>query len=180
MPWFDSITKLRAKGVTFADGLTSEECESAERAFGIKFPEDYREFLREALPVGERFPDWRHCPESIAESLEWPWEGMAFDIDQNAWWIDLFGSRPPSLDEALKVARSHYDEAPKLIPIYGHRFIPSEPLVPCNPVFSVYQMDIIYYGSNLQEYFEIEFLGRAHSTMSHSFRPIRFWDDVAE
>jgi hypothetical protein len=103
---------------------------------------------------------------------------MAFDIEQNSFWLDSFGTRPPVLAEALRIAKQHFDNAPKLIPVYAHRYIPSDPSAAGNPIYSVYQMDIIYYGSNLREYFEIEFLGKEHSAMSHNFRPIRFWDDV--
>jgi hypothetical protein len=178
MLWIDTINSMRAKGITFAAGLTSAELDSAEKQFDFRFPQDYAEFLGEGLPVGERFPDWRRRPDSINKSLVWPWEGMAFDIEQNSFWLDSFGTRPPALADALRVAKQHFDQAPKLIPIYSHRFIPSDPPTAGNPIYSVYQMDIIYYGSNLREYLEIEFLGKDHSAMSQSFRPIRFWDDV--
>jgi len=180
MPWADTITRLRAKGITFAEGLSREELDLAEKQFGIQFPDDYRELLREALPVGERFPDWRRRSDSMRDSLDWPWEGMAFDIEQNSWWHEAWGSKPASLEDALRVAKDHVDQAPKLIPVCGHRYIPSEPVAAGNPIYSVYQMDIVYYGSNLEEYLEIEFLGKDHSMMSNSFRPIRFWRDFVE
>lgn len=180
MPWSDIIIRLKSKGIAFAEGLSCDELDLAEKQFGIQFPEDYRQLLREALPVGERFPDWRRRSDSITGSLAWPWDGMAFDIEENSWWFDAWGRRPASLADSLRIAKAHVEQAPKLIPVYGHRYIPSEPLGSGNPIYSVYQMDIIYYGSNLKEYFEIEFLGKEHSMMSNSSRPIRFWSSVVE
>jgi len=180
MPWSDTINLLREKGVPFAEGLNCGELDSAEEYFGICFPDDYRELLHEALPVGERFPDWRRRPDSIRRSLDWPWDGMAFDIKQNSWWSESWGSKPPSLDDSLRIAKHHFDQAPTLIPVYGHRYIPSEPVAGGNPIYSVHQMDIIYYGATLKEYLEVEFLDGARSTISNSFRPIRFWSDVVE
>ena len=53
---------------------------------------------------------------------------------------------------AFAVAKRAMDAAPKLVPIAGHRFIPEAPHEEGNPVFSVHQTDIIYYGRDLAEY----------------------------
>lgn len=42
--------------------------------------------------------------------------------------------------------------APRLIPICSHRYIPEEPHDAGNPVFSVMQSDVIYYGADLANY----------------------------
>jgi len=148
----------------FEKGLSSREIASAEKSFEIQFPDDYREFLSEALPSGDRFPDWRSRPDSIRDSLAWPWNGMVFDIKHDAWWHDAWGDRPVILKDALRIAKEQIERAPKLIPVYGHRYISSEPRAAGNPIYSIYQMDIIFYGSTLEEYFEIEFLGLDHSS----------------
>lgn len=180
MNWKDIITRLRSKGIKFAKGLSPEEFKSAEEYYGISFPDDYREFLSEALPVGKSFPNWRILSEDLKSSLEWPWSGMAFDIEHDSYWHASWGMRPAELVDALRVAKEQFDRLPKLIPVYGHRYISSEPREAGNPIFSVYQMDIIYYGSTLAEYFEIEFLGLEHSKISQNIRPIRFWTEVVE
>jgi hypothetical protein len=46
----------------------------------------------------------------------------------------------------------------KLIPIYIHRMLPSEPHLAGNPVFSVYKTDVIYYEAGLRDYLIYEFL----------------------
>jgi hypothetical protein len=67
-------------------------------------------------------------------------------------------------------------EAPKLIPIYSHRFIPEEPSEAGNPIFSVYQMDIIYYGFDLDDYLRHEFDLPGRKEWPAQVRPIKFWD----
>jgi hypothetical protein len=48
-------------------------------------------------------------------------------------------------------------KVPKLIPIYGHRYVPTVNGVDNPSIFSVYQTDVIYYGIDLENYFRIEF-----------------------
>lgn len=47
--------------------------------------------------------------------------------------------------------------APRLLPIYSHRYLLAEPCRAGNPVFSVYQSDIIVYGTDLRTYLLHEF-----------------------
>ncbi|HEY4157567.1 MAG TPA: hypothetical protein VGM29_05695 [Polyangiaceae bacterium] len=50
-----------------------------------------------------------------------------------------------------------------------------------NPVFSVHQTDIIYYGSNLLAYLRCELDGLAHADALHvPPRAIRFWSSLVE
>ena len=145
-------------------------------------PPDLRALLSEGLPLGRGFPDWRE-PESdaIRAQLDWPFEGIAFDIEQNMFWLEAWGPRPSELAEALQIARSHVAEAPRLIPVAGHRYLPAEPALPGNPVFSVYQTDIIYYGSNLATYLRCEFDQLPYADAVHdSLRRIRFWSDLVD
>src|SRR5688572_24312832 len=158
----EAVAWLRARGVVLAAGLTEVELDAVEGRFQIQFPPDLRALLGVAMPVGlaevegsGTFPDWRSDNgRGIRERLEWPWEGIAFDIERNGFWWDAWGAKPARLEEAIAVAREQVGAAPKLIPIYSHRFIPAEPLLAGNPVLSVYQTDIISYGKNLWNYFE--------------------------
>jgi hypothetical protein len=65
-----------------------------------------------------------------------------------------------------------------LVPLISHRYIPSEPNEAGNPVFSVYQSDVIYYGADLADYFEHELDGWAPVTTP--IKHIRFWSDLVE
>src|SRR5262249_17955195 len=73
----------------------------------------------------------------------------------------------------------------KLIPLISHRYLPEEPHEAGNPVFSVYQSDVIYYGTDLIDYFEREFTGRDYRPRLDQLRlnqmkHIRFWSDLVE
>jgi len=115
--------QLLAAGVSFDVGLTPGEFSAIEREYGFKFPPDLREFLGYALPVSKGWIDWRRQSRSeILGWLDWPFEGICFDIEQNVFWHEPWGARPASLKEAYTVARAAVDAAPRLIPVCGHRF----------------------------------------------------------
>jgi hypothetical protein len=46
---------------------------------------------------------------------------------------------------------------PALVPVYKHRYLPTMPSESGNPVLSVVQTDIIYYGNDLLDWFDYEF-----------------------
>ncbi len=184
MTFNDAQTVLATAGVQIAAGLTDDEFLRVERRFGFQFPPDLRAFLATGLPVSGRWVDWRNSDEAaIRERLNWPLEGICFDIEHNQFWLDDWGERPADLHEAFDVARRAVAEAPVLIPICSHRYIPAEPSDPDNPVFSVYQTDIIYYGADLMDYLQNEFsyyFGRAEYAITKTPRRVRFWSRLAE
>jgi hypothetical protein len=93
-----SKRQLSAAGVSFDVGLTSDEFSAVELAYGFKFPPDLREFLGFALPVSKGWIDWRRESRSeILARLDWPYEGMCFDIEHNTFWLESWGSKPSSL-----------------------------------------------------------------------------------
>jgi hypothetical protein len=174
---------LEQAGVTFAAGLTIAELRAIEAAYQFRFPPDLCDFLRFALPVSNGFLNWRDA--SLAEvqrSLVWPYEGMCFDIEHNAFWLEAWGPRPESREDAFAIAKQAIAQAPTLIPILGHRYMPDRPYEVNNPVFSVYQTDIIYYGRNLFDYLENEFssyFGRSGYQLGDDIKPIEFWSALA-
>ena len=165
-----------------APGLTTDEVASAEQQLGVPFPPDLLSLLQTALPISPRFPDWRQPrnPE-IGTQLAQPLEGIKFDIEHDAFWWPDWGPRPDDLDEAVKIAEAQIAVAPKLIPIYGHRYLPAEPNSNGNPVFSVHQTDIIYYGKDLRFYIAHEFGGLTHAeAVAGEIRSIRFWSALID
>jgi hypothetical protein len=104
---------------------------------------------------------------------------MLFDIEHNVFWDNMWGKRPSDPHAANAIAAKAVSEAPKLIPVFSHRYLPAEPAESGNPVLSVYQMDIIVYGANLADYFEREFLKPALCCDVKS-RPIRCWSRWSE
>jgi hypothetical protein len=75
----------------------------------------------------------------------------------NALWHRTWGDRPADLAHALVIARQHLALAPKMIPVYGHRYLPSGRAIAGHPVLSIYQTDIIVYGTDLDDYINHEF-----------------------
>lgn len=178
--YLDSVVKvMREHGVKFANGLTSSQIEAAEAEYGFCFPPDLRIFLEYALPLGERFPDWR-TPRSkaIQKMLAWPADGMCFDIKHNTFWLPAWGARPNSTRAAQEMAREAVWAAPFMIPIYGHRYIPAVPCESGNPIFSVHQADIIHYGFNLPLYLYAEFEVPNPFPIPDRPREIELWSEL--
>jgi hypothetical protein len=166
-------------GIQFDAGLTDNEIADVEHTFEFRFPPDLAEFLQTALPVSDGFPNWRtESSESIRKRLDSPLVGVLFDVELNDFWLPEWGARPANLDDALEKTRSLIKQAPKLIPIYIHRMMPDRPHKIGNPVFSVHQTDIIYYGVDLRDYLIHEFLNATHADSRSSDEPreIEFWD----
>lgn len=182
MPTALILELLRDAKIELAPGLSEVETQRAETIYGFRFPPDLRELLQIALPISERFPDWRAVPnEFITGMMKWPLDGMLFDIEHDKFWMPNWGDKPQDLEAAFEIARREVAKVPKLIPIYAHRYLPAEPCESGNPVFSVYQMDIIYYGSDLLEYFRNELLRQYEITESEtSPREIPFWSAVMD
>ncbi|AWM36438.1 hypothetical protein GobsT_57590 [Gemmata obscuriglobus] len=181
MDWSAEHALFRNWGVELAPGLTTAELARAEERVGCRFPPDLRSFLQTGLPTGRGWPDWRN-PESeyIAYRLAWPEQQMLFDIERNKWWPPVWGPRPPALAEAFAVGCERLRSEPKLIPVFGHRFLPAEPDEAGNPVISMYQMvDSVYYGRDLHTYFARENDPFIREPLG-AVRKIRFWSSVIE
>jgi hypothetical protein len=170
-----ALEALRLGGVPLDEGLREDDLLAAENVTGSQFPPDLRLLLGQALPVGDRFPNWRDpYGQSIAHQLAHPIEGILFDVRVNHFWMPSWPERPRDLESSMGLATELLVTWPKLIPLYGHRYLPSQPNEPGNPVLSVMQTDIIYYGSNLPDYFHNEFVHRRWPHKSAS-RKIPGW-----
>jgi hypothetical protein len=178
--WLDMVDTLRDNGVEFETGLTDNEVEVAETRFEFRFPPDLRAFLQAGLPNGDSFPDWRDGDETaLREWLDLPREGILFDVEHNGFWLEEWGPRPTSWNEARQIVHNLVQGDPPLIPIFNHRMMPSEPCLAGNPVFSVHQTDIIYYGVDLRDYLIHEFLTRediGNWSITENIRQVPFWD----
>lgn len=177
------INLLAHKGVSFDDGLSDLEITLIQDKFGVNFPPDLKRLLQLQLPTSEKFINWRlgltdnSTAEKIWQMLNWTWDGMLIDITKYNFWAKSWGQKPSDNENAIRIAKEHYDSYPKLIPIYAHRFIPSEPNEIGNPVFSIWGMDIIYYGYDLATYFAHEFYFKLNDSFRSVEKPkrIEFW-----
>jgi hypothetical protein len=178
-----------------APGLTDEEFDRIERTYGFEFADDHRAFLAAGLPLNVPFepeegvsyawerpwPEWRDGdPGAVRERLEWPVDGVLFDVEHNAVWHDTWGVRPAGREEALETARLMLAQAPRLVPVYGHRFLPAGRGTVGHPVLSMVQTDIIYYGTDLVDYIHQEFGGPGMDRTDQRWNPnatVAFWRD---
>jgi len=161
-------------------GLNDQEISEIEKEFDLKFTDDHKLFLKILhsidkkesikkyqetinIPIEEQIPffyNWKRDKEEIKNYLDWPYNTILDDVlSENDVWLKSWGRKPQSLSEREMIFKNWHEQAPKLIPIRGHRFMVSEPFTAGNPVLSVYGADTIVYGSNLRYYLihELEF-----------------------
>ncbi len=177
--------ELVDRGFVLADGLTDQEVNGLERSLDIVFPEDLRWFLSKVMPLDlksrvPRFPDWRGDQQTLREQLDWPIRSICFDIEHRTFWYHGWGERPEGLPDQIERARIAMEAAPSLIPVYGHRYISEEPRTEGNPVWSMYQTDIVLYGADLRDYFGREFRIAALKREPQEPRWVPFWTDLIE
>lgn len=155
------INDLKAKRIRFTKGLTKNEITKIEQTYNFQFPTSLKEMYQIALPISKSFYNWRNFNEAnvkkIKDMINWPLEGILFDLENNNFWDDNWGEKPNDLLHAKQKCIEEMHKVPKLIPVYGHRYIPIVDGVDNPPIFSVYQTDVIYYGIDLENYFRIEF-----------------------
>jgi len=182
------ILLLEEKGIEFDKGLSEFELGGIEKEFAIIFPADLKILLKTKLPVSNGFVHWRYGLNStkgkieIEQRLGRPLRGMLFDIKGNNFWLQEWGNKPPDFAEQKEIATTKLKNSPILIPIYSHRYIPSEPQEIGNPIFSIYQTDIIYYGFDLADYLSKEFNLKLAEDFGEATEPkeIEFWSKLVE
>ena len=159
--------------IEWLPGYSQSELDAAQERFGLVFPPDLIALLRDRrLPGGH---DWAGDEAPIRQMLEWPREGLLFDVEHAGLWWPEWGERPDNEADRAEVVSAVVAASPRLIPIVGHRYIPEKPREAGNPVFSVYQSDIILYGTNLANYLDNEFSLPHRYALIGEVKPIRFW-----
>ncbi|MFE5331176.1 hypothetical protein ACFRCG_32785 [Embleya sp. NPDC056575] len=167
---------LERTGADLLPGLTEAEFETVEQDFGFRFAADHRSMLSAALPTGKGWPNWRYGgARDLKARLALPAEGVLFDVEHNAFWPDAWGVRPAQLKHALKSARYHLARVPRMVPVYGHRYLPGTEGQWGHPVLSMMQTDIVVYGANLTDYLTAEFLGGG---IEYAEPTVPFWRDL--
>lgn len=168
-------------------GLTNEEYERIELEFSFEFADDHRAFLAAGLPLNlpaQRacWPEWRFGrPDALRKQLALPVEGVLFDVAHNEVWHHSWGERPADdPGAALQTARLHLARAPRMVPVYSHRYLPAGRGTSGHPVLSIWQTDIIYYGTDLIDYVHQEFDGPGMDRTDARWDPqgsVPFWLD---
>lgn len=176
------IKLLEQKNINFKQGLTEKELTDIMKIYDIQFPLSLKEFYTEALPVSERFPVWNDYSDNnikqIKALISQPIKGVLFDVENNNFWLKQWGDKPLDLITAKNVCIALIQKAPKLIPIFSHRYMPQINGIENPPVISIVQTDIIYYGYDLEEYLLNEFTRKYIITQHDDFPPIPIWSDI--
>lgn len=170
-----TVWHARSMSERWTHGYTLSDLEAAQERYDLRFPPDLMELLLDRRPVDGW--DWRSDDAGIRRALSHPLDGLLFDLEHNDLWWPEWGERPTSAEERAEVLTAIVGTAPRLIPVVAHRYIPETPHEAGNPVFSVMQADVIYYGANLAEYFANEFGGTHHIGRP---RRIPFWSELVE
>jgi hypothetical protein len=171
-------------------GLTDTELARIEHDYGFEFADDHRAFLSAGLPLNpppeagqtwqRPWPNWRDGdPGDLREQLGWPVEGALFDVEHNALWHPSWGQRPAGTSQALGTARQHLTRAPTMVPVCAHRYLPAGRGTHGHPVLSIYQTDIIVYGTDLADYIDNDFSGSGWSISAGWAPPpmVPFWSE---
>ena len=166
----------RAEDHIWAEGYTRDELDLAQETFGLTFPPDLIDLFLERRPT--QGWDWRSDGKKIRGMLAWPLDSLLFDVENNDLWWPQWGERPVTAATRAEVLRDVVNQAPKLVPLVSHRYLPCEPHEAGNPVFSIYGSDVIYYGADLADYFEREFASERGPIVG-PVKQIRFWSELA-
>jgi hypothetical protein len=135
----------------------SPQFAGAHGALATAYVEKSKHYM--ALLEGPSFYNWLTDTPALEARFAWLWEGVQFDVEHSDLWLPSWGPKPATLEAQHTRVRELVEEAPRLLPVFGHRYLLAEPCVAGNPVFSVWQSDIVVYGANLRDYFLCEFSG---------------------
>ena len=178
----------RAGWCGIGPGLTDTEFARIEEEYEFEFADDHRAFLASGLPLNrppaqaetwqKPWPDWRNGDHGdLRRQLGWPVEGTLFDVEHNVFWHPSWGPRPADASQALSTARRHLRQAPMMIPVYSHRYLPAGHGTWGHPVLSIHQTDIIVYGTDLADYINQEFGQRSISPDWAPPPMVPFWSE---
>lgn len=155
-------------------GMKENEIDTIEKENNIKFSDSHREFLKvlhttdkkqifkytenfdenaeELFEERSYFYNWNTDIQNIKRRLNYVYKDLLRSTLEYGFWLKSWGLRPESNDKRKEIFDRWYNNAPKLIPIKGHRFVISEPTTTDNPILSVVGIDTIIYGVNMRDY----------------------------
>lgn len=165
-------------GTRWLGGLAEEQVAAVEHDWALRFPPDYRLFLKHLHAVDRPMKcrggrqaasdtptlhdapsvsNWLTEGDTLRDRLADLATGLQFDVEAAGLWRPAWGTRPATAAARAQRVRALVDAAPRLIPVFGHRYLLAEPCQVGNPVFSIVQSDIIVYGTDVRGYFLHEF-----------------------
>jgi len=168
---------LQQYNITFWSTLTDKHINELEKFFWFCIPTEYKEVLKNWMPVGNDFTNWSD-QGSVQKSYDILLDWILFDILTNNLWFDRRWESI-SNSEKIKIITNMYDKSPKLIPIYWHRFILEKWYIENNPVFSIHQSDVIIYWESLEQRVNIEFWNSKLQNINiNNYSGLWIWSDL--
>ena len=179
MVYEKSLNILREKGVKFEKGLSINELKEIEKVYHIKFPESLRTFLMEALPVSKGFYNWRDMGNDNVRFIKNVIREPLLDVYNMAGEVYCCDEWGDDKETVAKEIRKRLETAPGLLPVFSHRYIPMLEVDKNPPIISIHGVDIIYYGKNLEDYFDIEFGNKKQDEIEFAdIFPVPFWSEI--
>ncbi|GAV86345.1 hypothetical protein CFOL_v3_29776 [Cephalotus follicularis] len=149
------IDHLRSLNIPILPGLTDQEFASIESTFHFVFPPDLRSILREGLPVGPHFPNWRSSsPQQLHILLNLPIRSLFKNISQNNFWSSSWGPKIQNSNDSLSLVKKLLKQAPTLVPIYRNCYISTTPNLAGNPVFYVDDKEVRVLSFDVSGFFQ--------------------------
>ena len=178
MDFLRIINHMNKMGICFTSGLTDNTIAEIEEVYEIRFPDSLKVFYKTMLPISTkceeppRFPRWNDLsPKNInfiRQLMDAPYQWLRRDIEKG-FWLPIWEGK--TIDEL-------FENTPKLIPIFAHRYMPVVEGLDDLPIISTVGRDTVYYGHNLSEYLEVEFSGKRLNTNNFAYIP--FWSEIIE
>ncbi|KAK8948383.1 hypothetical protein KSP39_PZI004974 [Platanthera zijinensis] len=180
------IHHLRSRGVPITDGLSDAEFAAIESAHDFRFPPDLRSLLREGLPVGTGFPNWRSASTNhLRILLSLPISCLLHEISrpEGGFWPSAWGSRPESRAQSIAMARFLLSGAAKLVPVYRQFYIAASPNLAGNPLFHINGRNVRCCGFDLSDFIrrgELSlFPAAAQAWAATETRRVDVWSELA-
>jgi hypothetical protein len=117
--------------------------------------DEYQQYI--VLEEFQSMPNWLIAPPDPQAQVDELCGGIAFDIENNNLWPVAWGERPSTQRARKQRLKELVAGAPRLIHIYGSRYLLADPPATGNPIFSIDQADVVVYAANLREYLLFEF-----------------------
>lgn len=170
--------------IPIATGLTQQELTHIESTHRFSFPPDLRSILREGLPVGQGFPNWRASSEQQLDILiNLPILGLCKEVHRRKFWHKKWGHRPKDDDHAVDLAKGYLKKypVPVLVPVYRNCYVPASPCLSGNPVFYIDGLDVKVCSYDVVGFFKdlCGFMGSPVWAATVA-RRVEFWSDMVE